>query len=247
MGFLVVGALVEIIEDLLARETEREEKRRHRQLAPAIDAHMDDVLGVELEVEPGAAIGNHARGEQELARGVGLALVVIEEDARAPVHLRDDDALGAVDDKGTVHGHERHVAHIDVLLLDVLDGLGARLLIHLEDDEAQRHLEGCGVGHAALAAFVDVVFRLLELVFDEFEDRGLGEIGDREDRAEDRLEPLDDAPLGWRIRLEELLVRRALNLDEVRHGRDLADLAEILANSLSSREGLSHGYASPNS
>ena len=35
---------------------------------------IDDVLGVELEVEPGAAIGNDARGEQQLARACVLPL-----------------------------------------------------------------------------------------------------------------------------------------------------------------------------
>jgi hypothetical protein len=66
-------------------------------------------------------------------------------------------------------GHERHVAHVDVLLLDVLDRLGAGLLVDIEHDQAQRHLERRGIGHAALAALVDVVFRRLELVADEFE------------------------------------------------------------------------------
>ena len=37
------------------------------------------------------------------------------------VHLGDDDPLGAVDDEGALLGHERDVAHVDVLLLDVLD------------------------------------------------------------------------------------------------------------------------------
>src|SRR6202022_22706 len=80
--------------------------------------------------------------------------VVIEEHARRTMHLRDDDALGAVDDKGAVHGHERDVAHVDVLLLDVLDRLRAGLLVDIEHDQAQRHLEPRRIGHAALAAFV---------------------------------------------------------------------------------------------
>jgi hypothetical protein len=33
---------------------------------------------------------------------VGLALVVVEEDAGRAVQLADDDALGAVDDEGAV-------------------------------------------------------------------------------------------------------------------------------------------------
>jgi len=40
---------------------------------------MHDVLGVELDVEPRAAIGNDAGGEQQLAARMRLALVVIEE------------------------------------------------------------------------------------------------------------------------------------------------------------------------
>src|SRR3546814_956684 len=43
---------------------ERQQQRRRRQLAAAVDAHVDEVLGIELEVEPGAAVGNHAGGER---------------------------------------------------------------------------------------------------------------------------------------------------------------------------------------
>ena len=61
-----------------------------------------------------------ARVEQLAAR-VRLALVVIEEDARAAVQLADDDALGAVDDERTGVGHQRDLAEVDLLLLDVAD------------------------------------------------------------------------------------------------------------------------------
>ena len=123
LGALVEHLLVERVEDLLAAHAERVEERRHRNLPPAIDARIDDVLGVELDVEPGAAVGDDAGCEQELARRMGLALVVIEEHAGRAMHLRDDDALGAVDDERAVVGHERDVAHVDILLLDVLDRL----------------------------------------------------------------------------------------------------------------------------
>jgi hypothetical protein len=39
--------------------------------------------------------------EQQLAGAVRLASVVLEEHARRSMQLADDDALGAVDDKGT--------------------------------------------------------------------------------------------------------------------------------------------------
>ena len=127
LGARVDRLLVEGRQDFLAVEAERVEQRSHRDLAATVDARVHDVLGVELDVEPGAAIGNDAGREQQLARRMALALVVVEEHAGAAVHLRDDDALGAVDDEGAVVGHERHVAHVDVLLLDVLDGPGLGL------------------------------------------------------------------------------------------------------------------------
>ena len=157
------------LEDFLGIHAQRLEQRRHRNLPAAIDACIDDILGVELDIEPRAAIRNDAGGEQQLARRMRLALVVVEEHARRTVHLRDDDALGTVDDEGTVHGHERDIAHVDVLLLDVLHRLGAGFLVDIEHDEAQRHLERRGVGQVALTALVNVELRRFKLVLDELQ------------------------------------------------------------------------------
>src|SRR4029453_1139831 len=80
--------------------------------------------------------------------------------ARRAVQLADDDALSAVDDEGAVLRHQRNVAVVDLLLLDVADGLHAGLGVLVPDDEADRHLERHGVGHAPLLALVDVVLQL---------------------------------------------------------------------------------------
>ena len=69
-----------MVQDLLAVHPQRVEQRGDGQLALAVDANVDDVLGVELEVEPGAAVRDHAGGEQVLARRVRLAAIVVEED-----------------------------------------------------------------------------------------------------------------------------------------------------------------------
>ena len=232
--------VVEGVEDLLAVEAEGVEQRRDRELALAVDAGIHDVLGVELDVEPGTAIRDDAGGEQQLARGMGLALVVVEEHARRTVHLRDDDALGAVDDEGAVVRHERHVAHVDVLLLDVLDGLGAGIRVHIEHDQAQRHLEGRSEGHAALAALVDVVFRRLERVLHELEQGGVGKVRDRENRLEDGLQALFRPAALWLFDHQELVVGRLLNLDEVRHLRHFLDFSEELANALPADQCIGH-------
>ena len=192
----VLDGVVEESEDVLGRHAEREQERRHGKLAPAVDADVDDILGVELEVEPRAAIGNDAGGEQELARRMRFPLVVVEEDAWRAMHLADDDALGAVDDEGAVAGHSRQIAHVDVLFLDIEDRLGLGIGIDLEDDEPQRDLEGRGVGHASLLTLLDVVLGLFELVLDELQGRGPGEVGDREDRADYALQTEVPACLG---------------------------------------------------
>ena len=245
-GALVRHLLVEGVEDLFAAHAERIEQRGDRNLAAAVDAGMHDVLGVELDIEPGAAIGNDAGGEQQLARGMGLALVVIEEHAGRAMHLRDDDALGAVDDEGAVVGHERNVAHVDILFLDVLHRLGAGLFVDIEHDQPQRHLERRSVGHAALAALVDVVFRRLEFVFDEFQHRGGRKIRDREHRLEDGLQALV-GPAAVRLHhQQELVVGRLLNLDEVRHLRDFFDFSEKLPYALPTDKRLRHHVLSLN-
>ena len=246
LGALVRHLLVERVEDFLAAHAERVEQRGDRNFPAAVDARVHDVLGVELDVEPGAAIGDDTGGEQKLARRMGLALVVIEEHAGRAVHLRDDHALGAVDDEGAVVGHERNVAHVDILLLDVLHRLGAGFLVDIEHDQPQRHLERSRVGHAALAALVDVVFRTLELVLDEFEHRRGGEIGDREHRLEDGLKALV-GPAAFRfLDQQELVVGRLLNLNEVRHLRDFFDFSEKLPYALPTDKRLRHHVLSLN-
>src|SRR5262249_31475177 len=161
-----------------------------------------------------------------------LALVVVEEHARRAVHLADDHSLGAVDDERTVVGHERNVAHVDILLLDVLDRTRAGFLIDIEHDQPQRDLERSRIGHATLTALVDVILRRLELVLDEFEHRGAGKIGDREHRFEHGLQPRIGPPADRLLHQEKLVVGRLLNLDEVRHLRDFLDLPEKLTNAL---------------
>ncbi len=98
-----------------------------------------------------------------------LALVMIEEHARRAVHLRNDNTFRTVHDKGAVVCHERHIAHVNVLLLDVLDGLRASIFINIKYDQTQRHLERCRIRQIALTAFVNVELRCIEFVANEFQ------------------------------------------------------------------------------
>src|SRR5690625_3375157 len=233
-------AIIEIIADPLLIEAKRIKHRRYRQLPAAIDAREDEILGVELEIAPGAAIGDDPAGEEQLAGGMRLAAVMAEEDAGAAMQLADDDALGAGDDEGAVRRHERHVAHIDVLLLDVLDRAGASIGIDIEDDQPKGDLQRRRIGEVALLALLDVEFRCFELVTHELQHRSLVEVLDREHRLEDAAKPLPILVLVLIATIEEQIVGTLLDCDKVWHLRHFADLAEILANALPTGKHLAH-------
>src|SRR5581483_11637586 len=149
--------LVDVVErpdDLVgAAQAEGAEEDGRQELPLAVDAHVEQVLGVELELDPRPAVRDDLRDVERL-------VFRVEERARRAVQLRDDDALGAVDDEGAVLRHQRDVAEVDLLLLDVADGLHAGVGVLVPDHEADRDLQRHGVGHAALLALVDVVLQL---------------------------------------------------------------------------------------
>ena len=76
------------------------------------------------------------------------------------MQLRDDDALGAVDDEGAVLAHQRNVAEEDLLLLHVAKALDTGLRVLIVDLQANRDLERGRVGHAALFTLGLVVLQL---------------------------------------------------------------------------------------
>src|SRR5450756_1271307 len=84
--------------------------------------------------------------------------------AASDVYKRqDDDTLGAVDDERAVVRHERDLAEVDLLLLDVPDrpllgsALSGRRVFLVEHLQTERDLERHRIGGAALLAFRDGV------------------------------------------------------------------------------------------
>ena len=57
-----------LIKNLFSRHAQRTQQHRSRQLTAAVDTHKHVVFGIELEVEPGATIGNDASRIEQLAR-----------------------------------------------------------------------------------------------------------------------------------------------------------------------------------
>ena len=226
-------------------QAEGPQEHRAEELALAVDAHVQQVLAVVLELDPRAAIRDELPDEERL-------VFRVEEGARRPVQLRHDDALGAVDDERPVIGHQRDVAEVDLLLLDVADGLGARLGVLVPDHQADRHLERDRIRHPALEALVDVVLEVerhaaptdlvdqatslvtpsalvpvADRVLDELQRGVLAEVRDREDRLEDGLQA-DVLALGrQRVHLQEAVVGLLLDLDQVGNRDGRPDLGKV--------------------
>ena len=139
---------------LVGAQSQRPQEDASQELALAVDAHVQDVLLVVLELDPRTAVRN------DLAQEVGAVVRGLEEHARRAVQLADDHALGAVDDEGAVLRHQRNVAEEDFLLLHVADGAVAGLRVLVVDREPHGDLQRRGVRHAALFALGHVVLQL---------------------------------------------------------------------------------------
>ena len=228
------------LEDVLVGQPDRLQQRRHRHLAAAVDAEVEVVLRIELEIEPRAAIRDHARREQELAGRMRLAAIVLEEHSRTAVQLRHDDPFGAVDDERAVAGHERYLAHVNFLLLDLLHRFLGRFLVH--DDQAHLGAQRRAVRQPALLAFGDVERRRQQRIADEFQPRIARVTGDREDRRERGLQAFVLARFQRRRCLQERTVRCELGFQQERDRQHACALGEALANALFlGKRVLSHG------
>jgi len=86
----------------------------------------------------------------------------------------------------------------------------ARLLVHVEDHQLDRHLDGGGVRHTALAALLFRPLQIADRVGEKFEGGAAVVVGDGEDPLEYGLEPHVPAFFRGDVRLEELGVRLLL-------------------------------------
>jgi hypothetical protein len=205
LGDLEVLDLVEEVEDVDVAVADGAEQRRDEEFpaaAAAVEVDVEQVVVVELHLEPGAAVGDDAEGVEQLAVRVRGDL---EGDAGRTVELGDDDALGAVDDERAALGHHRDLAHVDFLVLDEV------LLA-----QAELHVERHRVGDALADALDLGVLRVADRVGDVLE-RQAPVVGlDREDLAEHGLEALRLALLLGHALLQEVEIGIDLNLDEIR-------------------------------
>ena len=239
-GELEMIRLEEAVQNALGVITQGPQQDGCRQLAAPVDTDEDVVLRVELEVQPGATVGNDPSGKEQLARGMGLALIMVEEDARRTVELGDDDPLGAIDDKGSRLGHERHFAHVDFLFLDILDDLGTGRGFAIINDQAQQDAQGGGIGRAAQVALAHIEGWLAETVTDVLQHRVPGVALDRENGLEGGMQPHILALSGFQTLLQKSPIRVDLGREQEGNIQNAGALAEVLADTFFFGERIGH-------
>ena len=213
----VINGVVVGIHDRLLVHTEGIEQGRHGQFTATVDARKHEVFGVELKVQPRAAVGDNTAGEQEFPGGMGFALVVVKEHAGGAVHLGYDHTLGTVHNERPIWRHQGHIAHEHVLFFDVLDGLRTCVFVHIKHDQTQSYLERRRIGHIPLLTLFNIVLRLFQLVLYELKDRSFVEILDRENRLKYAHDTFAVERLCGITGFQEKIIRRFLNLNQVRH------------------------------
>src|SRR5215813_7013058 len=85
-------------------QPERPQEDRAEELAFAVDAHVEQVLGVVFEFNPRTSIWNNLR---EI---ICVVVFLFEEDPWRPMQLAYYNPLGSVDDECPVVGHQRNLA-----------------------------------------------------------------------------------------------------------------------------------------
>ena len=141
----------------------------------------------------------------------GFVHVAAEVDAGGTDNLRDNDALGTIDDKRAALCHNREISHKDFLFLDFF-----RLLVAQPDP----NLQGACIGGIAGLAFLFGILRLvIHGIINETQFQVAGVVRHRVHILENLLQ----------AGIQKPLIRALLNLQKVRHVHDLRCAGKTLA------------------
>ena len=108
-----------------------------------------------------------------------------KEHAWRAVQLRNDDALGSVNDKSALVGHVRDGSQIHVL-----NNGGKILMVGVGTVELELSLEGDAVGQAPVEALLHCVARRIDKIIKEFKDKVVASVRNREILAKHFIESL---------------------------------------------------------
>ena len=191
----------------------------HGDLAVFVDADIEHVVHVSLELQPGPVVGDDGGG---VDAHHGLVRGLVEIDAGGADDLGDDDALGPVDDEGAPRRHDGEVAHEDLLLLDLLG-----LPVAQPDADLQRG--GVG-GVPRLALLLGIFGFFVDGIAHEAQFQVSGIVRDGIHLVKDLPKPL----------LQEPVIGIPLDLQQVRHFLDLRHTGKALAQRLAVHYVLRH-------
>ncbi|CAB4650084.1 unannotated protein [freshwater metagenome] len=167
----------EVLRDFFAGEAEGLQEDSDRLLALTVDTNTDLVTLVNLKLQPCTAAWDNPHGVDFLV--AELVEGGFEIDTRATNQLGHDNTLGAVDDEGSLFGHQGEVAHEHRLGLDFTS-----LVVH----KLSLYVERGGVGLATFLALVNGVLFVLKVGVCERELHGLRRVFNRGNLFEDFLE-----------------------------------------------------------
>ena len=141
--------------------------------------------------------------------------------------LGHDHTLGSVDHKSSVAGHQGNLAEVDLLLFNVSYVAAPSMGVHIEEDQPDRNLQRCGIGHPSLVTLLHIVFGFPEVVTDKFQGGCFIEVFDREDRLKNALKAQVLPLIREDVLLQKEIVGILLNFNQVGQIDDLLDPPEI--------------------
>ena len=171
-------------------------------------------LVLDVELDPLATVGVNGSGHQLVLGHVAqpVAVTGLEDDSRGAHQLGHHDTLSAVDDEGSLLGHQGKVPHKDRLLLDLTSVLVL---------ERGSYEDGRGEGHVLLLALLyrelrrrtQILVRRVEL---KLQRECLAEVGDGAEVPERVGNAISTEPLE----------RLPLDVDEMGQREDFLQIAE---------------------
>src|ERR1041384_7602403 len=85
---------------------------------PPVNAYVEDIPRVKLEVDPRATVRNHSRRVEQFAAGVRFSFIVLEKNSGGAMELTHDHPLRPVDHECPVDRHEGDFAEVTLMTIN---------------------------------------------------------------------------------------------------------------------------------
>ena len=210
----------------------------HRHFATTVDTEEQLILGIELEVQPRAAVRNHASGEQQFTGRMRFAAVVLEEHARGTVQLGNDDTLGPVDNERPVRSHQGDFTHVHFVFAHFFYNRLGRFFV--QNGQADTCTQWRCKGNAAQLAFLNIERRVAQYVMHKVQTCKTIVTVDREDRLECSLQAYILALIKRHTQLEKLGVRIDLGRQQEWDVENSITLRKTFTNTLLLSKRITH-------